>query len=220
MRVYHFVNRQFGLEDIKRRRLKVATISDLNDPFEIHALDLRDEKMRSGFREFKRELAESIGLICFSKDWQNPVQWIHYAEKHQGLCLVFDVPPETVQEVSYTRVRLVDATKELVSSGTLSEKTVLRLLSTKFHHWRYEQEVRAFLKLEDKDHESGLYFTDFSEKLKLTGVIVGATSTISRSELAEALGDLVPSVEVSKARLAFGSFRVVKQQNRALWPDQ
>lgn len=35
LRVYHFVGPDHGLDDIRRRRLKIATIADLNDPFEL-----------------------------------------------------------------------------------------------------------------------------------------------------------------------------------------
>jgi hypothetical protein len=35
IRVYHFVGAEYGLDDIRRRRLKIATIDDLNDPFEL-----------------------------------------------------------------------------------------------------------------------------------------------------------------------------------------
>jgi hypothetical protein len=34
MRVYHFTKAVHGLEAIRRRRLKIARISELNDPFE------------------------------------------------------------------------------------------------------------------------------------------------------------------------------------------
>jgi hypothetical protein len=34
MRVYHFINEEYGLDDLRRRRLKIATILELNDPFE------------------------------------------------------------------------------------------------------------------------------------------------------------------------------------------
>jgi hypothetical protein len=62
-----------------------------------------------------------------------------------------------------------------------------------------------------------LYFAEFSDKLSLKQVIVGAESTVTRQELAAALSDLAQTVEAFKARLAFRSFRVVRQQNPRLW---
>lgn len=92
MRVYHFLSRNYGLEDIRLRRLKIATLDDLNDPFEMLGMALRDLELRQAFRATKAKMAERAGLLCFSRHWRNPVQWSHYAERHQGLCLGFDIP--------------------------------------------------------------------------------------------------------------------------------
>ncbi len=63
MRVYHFVNREFGLEDISRRRLKIATINDLNDPFELLGPDSGDVVIRRRFEWIKNQLAASRGIL-------------------------------------------------------------------------------------------------------------------------------------------------------------
>ena len=94
---------------------------------------------------------------------------------------------------------------------------MLGLLTTKYSHWRYEKEWRAFVTVEDRDPDTGLYFVDFSERLQLREVVVGALSTITRSELSDALGGLATEVQTAKARLAFQSFRVVRQRKAALW---
>lgn len=44
---------------------------------------------------------EDCGILCFSKNWNNPVQWAHYADKHKGFCLGFDVPDEHPTKVTY-----------------------------------------------------------------------------------------------------------------------
>ena len=62
-----------------------------------------------------------------------------------------------------------------------------------------------------------LYFAKFSDQLRLVEVIVGAMSDITRDELYRNLGDLKGRVNVIKARLAFRSFKVVKQRNDSLW---
>lgn len=217
MLVYHFVTREYGLDNLRRRRLKIATIDDLNDPFELLAVDLSPPELRSAFREFKREFIKKYGLLCFSQNWHNPVQWSHYAEKHRGLCLVFDVPPATVTRVSYKRKKLFSDETARMLDSTPSHADVLRLLTTKYQHWHYEEEVRAFLSLEERDAQTGLFFTDFSDKLKLVEVLVGAESTVTRAELRDALGPLAAAVRQRKVRLAFRSFRVVELQDQRMW---
>jgi hypothetical protein len=105
MRVFHFIDEEFGLEDLRRRRLKIATLNELNDPFELFSINLSDEAIRKAFKETKDELSVNHGLFCFSRDWHNPVQWSHYAAKHRGLCLGFDVPDEHLGRVNYSRKR-------------------------------------------------------------------------------------------------------------------
>ncbi len=217
MRTYHFIGAKFGLDDLRRRRLKIATLDELNDPFDLLGVNLGDESLRNAFGVMKEELSKSRGLLCFSRDWRNPVLWSHYADKHKGLCLAFEVSAEQVGPVRYSRRRLAVDAASLMNPRQLHLDEARQFLFTKFSHWRYENEVRGFVTLEDRDPETGLYFTDFGEKLRLVGVIVGARSSITRSDLSDALGDLQATVEVFKARLAFRTFRVVRQRNNRLW---
>lgn len=217
MRVFHFVNETFGLEDLRRRHLKIATLNELNDPFELFGVNLADKRLRCAFRVMKDELASKRGLLCFSRNWRNPVQWSHYAAKHTGLCLGFDIPDELLGAVTYSRKRLVVDVESFRNPRALSVDTLMRFLFTKYTHWRYEKEVRCFVTLEEKDPEKNLYFAKFSDRLRLAVVIVGAQSALTRATLLGALGDLAPSVETFKARLAFNTFRVVRQRNAKLW---
>jgi hypothetical protein len=219
MRVYHFINRKFGLQALRRKRLKVALIDQLNDPFELLGFATRDPEERKAFGQVKNGLAAYSGLLCFSANWSNPVQWSHYAEQQKGLCLGFDVPDSEVVPVKYRSRRLKpdpQAIREMISEGPAAHAMMLDLVTTKFSHWRYENEHRMFVQLEEKDAR-GLYFFDFSDKLVLREVIVGQSANISRAELRRALGRNVHAVAVFKARLAFQLFRVVRQKRDALW---
>ena len=219
MRVYHFVPRSYGLENLKFRRLKIATIQDLNDPFELLCIDLSNPDLRHGMREWKAEVARRFGMLCFSLSWRNPVQWSHYADKHRGLCLAFDVPDNLVQPVTYSGLRSTREASDLLEQGirSLSEATVIKFLSTKFAHWHYEKEVRAFPELKERDPVTRLYFADFSDELKLVEVIVGSESDLTRQEVNEALGGLAHTTSIRKVRLAFKSFRVTNQLDQQLW---
>ena len=217
MLVYHFINKEFGIEDMRKRRLKIAMLNELNDPFEFFGINLGDKAIRHAFRKMKNELSTTRGLLCFSRDWHNPVQWSHYAEKHQGLCMGFEVPDKHLGPVKYSPKRLPVEPEQLINYRQLDPETLTTLLFSKYSHWKYENEFRSFVTLEDKDTEKNMYFAEFSDDLKLVQVIVGAESTISREDIRVALGDLTPQVDTFKARLAFKSFRVIKQMNQKLW---
>jgi hypothetical protein len=131
--------------------------------------------------------------------------------------LGFDIPDEHLGLVTYSRRRLVVEVERFSNPRQLDPALARRFLFTKYSHWSYENEVRCFVALEDKDPETNLYFADFSDTLRLSTVIVGAQCTVSRQTLQEALGNLAANVEKFKARLAFKSFRVVLQRDGKLW---
>lgn len=215
MRVYHFVPADYGLQNLEHRRLKIARLDELNDPFELLGFAGRDAATRKAFADTKAALARDRGMLCFSRGWHNPVQWSHYAEQHRGLCLGFDVPDRLLAEVDYVARRPLPNLATLMGGGPAAEAAMMRILATKFSHWRYENEVRAFVDL--KDPTGPLYFADFGPNLTLKEVIVGERSTLSRAVISSALGTLAPTVTTRKARLAFRSFRVVEQRRRSLW---
>jgi hypothetical protein len=217
MRVFHFVNRCFGLENLRRRRLKIAEIQDLNDPFELRSLTSGDRVVRRAFDETRDALARKSGLLCFSSAWRNPVLWSHYADRHRGIALGFDVADECLTQVRYRRDRPPFDPAMLAGAQEAAEALMLELLTTKFSHWRYETEWRAFVSLNERDPDNGLYFMEYSEQIRLREVIVGAHSTISRDELAQSLGSLAPEIRTTKARLAFRTFDVVSQRKGVLW---
>ena len=217
MRVYHLVGREHGLQNIRHRRLKIAEIEDLNDPFELRSLSSPDTDVRRAVDMTRAQLAINRGMLCFSASWHNPVLWSHYADKHYGLALGFDVEDACLAQVTYRRHRLPFSPATLSGDPAEAEEQMLLLLTTKYSHWRYEEEWRAFLGLEDRDASTKLCFAEFSDRIRLREVIVGARSTASRAEVADALGALATEVRATKARLAFRSFRVVRQRRASLW---
>lgn len=209
MKLYHFRDAKYGLKSIKEKRLKIARIMQLNDPFEFLGVNLKDRDLRCAINNTKRQLSENHGIICFSRNWDNPVQWSHYSDHHRGLCLEFEVDTSLVSKVSYSNHRVE-------AEGEIDHAFMKKILTTKFSHWAYEQEYRAFLKL-DHEEEGGLYFKDFDERLKLTGVIVGHSSEVKREDVSEALGALCGEVQFFKARAAFTKFQIVRNMNENLW---
>jgi hypothetical protein len=217
MRVFHFVGAEHGLSDIRHRRLKIATLPELNDPFELFGVDLRDQELRRVLETTKEKLADTMGLLCFSRNWHNPVLWSHYAARHTGVCLGFEAPDDHLHQISYSKRRVVVETEQL-KAHAIDDAAVMNFLFTKYAHWRYEAEVRVFINLRGSVQENGKRFEPFADTLALTSVIVGARSQVTRHELRTALGELEAVVKTFKARLAFRTFQVVRQKRESLWP--
>ncbi len=92
MRIYKFLNEEYGLKALKNRSLKISRICELNDPFELLAPNLSDQKFRKAFQRLKNQLAKNRGLLCFSKKWTNLkaalalyFAWYNFCRVHRTL---------------------------------------------------------------------------------------------------------------------------------------
>jgi hypothetical protein len=218
MRAYRFLNAEYGLDSLKKRRLKQSRICDLNDPFELTPYDLADPVLRQVFHKTRDDVDKVKGLVCFSGEWGNPLLWAHYSEKQTGLCLGFEIQgvkgdPESdeTDHVKYVEKPLTPPTNFDALSDSEFTAFVRKALFTKFNDWDYEKEIRLWNHLQNE--ESGLYFLKFDEdKLRLTDVIIGQQCPLSRDEIVEALGSLAGEVKISKARAAYDRFEMVEDE--------
>lgn len=217
MRLYYFTTERFGLEAVRDSRLKIARINELNDQFEFLGLALGRGDRRI-LRAFKNGMAERFGLVCMSRNWHHPMLWAHYADKHRGLCLGFDIADsECFLEIEYVddRPTLTEFGRKCLAD--LNENDMKRLLVMKFRDWEYEAEYRAFCDLKEKDPVTDHYFLTFSENMKLAQVVVGERSLVTREKLACVLGNRAESVVCFKARAAFKRFEVVENKLQKAW---
>lgn len=210
MRVYYLTTAKNALDNLIKKRIKISLLNDLNDPFELLAVDLPEREHRYAFKKLINQLSSKHGVICLSRRWENPVLWSHYAEKHRGICLGFDVPDKRLVEINYTGTRLVVDIEKLLDENALNERTMLKVLSTKFEDWRYEDEVRVFVNLNEKDNVTGFFFKDFGEDMLLREIIIGPRCKTEKAKIKPYIAGYKPKVEIIKARLAFRSFRVVQ----------
>lgn len=209
MRVYHLLPAKWGIEAIRSRRLKIARFSDLNDPFELIGAGLKDHSNRRAFQDWKDAVSEQYGLMCFTEGWNSPLMWSHYADRHYGFCLGFEVPDSKAKPVRYLRNRFrLDLSK-------LNEASIMKCLTSKYAGWSYEREIRLITDLAEKDPETGHYFMDMSDELALKEVIVGPLNNTTRKELSEKItlsGINLSRVKLTKARLAFKTYSVVRDR--------
>jgi hypothetical protein len=139
--------------------------------------------------------------------------WSHYADKHRGICLGFDVRDDMAHPIAYNATRLEYDLERQLSKDTRDEKLGLKLMTTKYDGWIYEDEVRLVVKLEEAEEETGLYFYDFGSELRLRQIILGARSNITRADVKAMLAPEERGIPIIHVRLAFQTFRVVR--NRA-----
>lgn len=144
------------------------------------------------------------GVLCFCRSWQNPLLWSHYADKHRGIALGFEVRDDLLRQVDYVHTR--PRFKEV------NERTMQKLLFTKFTDWRYEGEWRIYTRLKERDSKTHLFFAEFSDDLVLREVIVGPLCETTKATIERTVRKFAQQVRLIKSRLAFKSFRIVKNQ--------
>ncbi len=212
-RLYHLTCAENALSDITHSRLKVARFEDVNDPFELLSLNFRERRHRSIGRSFKIMEISKTGFLSFSRNWTNPVLWSHYAHKHRGVCLGFNVSRPLTHPVMYEDKRILEELDRFNADATkLSKALQDRLRCTKSAHWRYEEEVRVFVRLENAVGERALHFQPFSDKLQLTEVILGVRCECKLAEVRRLTRQLHPKAVVFNSRLAFKHYKIVPDE--------
>ncbi len=209
MRLYKFLPKEYALLAMRERRLKIARLNELNDPFEMLPFAIKGNHGRVAFIQTMEQMNLIAGLLCFSRTWNNPVIWAHYADQHRGICLGFDIPKRYVKKVSYRRKRKPFPDNFLKWSYRRKLNLMKELLFTKFDDWRYEDESRVSIKLDWSTRtENGTFFKEWDHKLKLAQVIVGMRSPACKRELQHALRGYGEPVTLTKATASIKSFAV------------
>jgi hypothetical protein len=203
MRLYKFLTAEFGMKGLREKRLKISTLDELNDPFDLLPYEMRKPETRRNLRSFISSFARAYGIVCFSSGWKDPVVWAHYSDKHKGLCLGFEVPKRFGMKVRYVKRRLPFPEHQVLSS--------VPLLFTKYANWSYEEEVRCFRPLLERTKLGEMSFMDFGDELKLVEVIAGARCKVTESEIRSAVKPL-KGVKFIKARAGFRRFEVVANE--------
>lgn len=208
MVIYYFTSAKYAIQNLRKNRLKISDFSNVNDPFELLGIELRDKEVRRAVNAEKSKLSKVNGLLCFSEDKYNPVQWAHYADNHKGVCLGFDISEENLRKVKYVSERLA---RETLDQPDCNEK----LLTTKFSHWSYEQERRLILELSEHPKDSGgLRFKDFGSDMVLKEVYIGCKSELNFKDITSAYSSGDKSVMVKITRPSFRDFRIVWDQSK------
>lgn len=216
IRVYHLTSLENAISSIALGRLKVSRFSDLNDPFELMAVTHRDPRVRRAAKTNKKEVNEKIGLICFSKNWKQPVLWSHYGARHRGVCLGFDVKKSITEEVKYEDKRLLDELDRNPDPTKLPADLKKLLRVTKYAHWRYEEEVRVFISLESAQKEGNHFFRHFDSDIRLADVILGTLCEASVEDMRKLVSERSPSAKTCKARLSQKQFKIERDSRTVI----
>ena len=212
MRVYKLMCERWALEALKNRRLRVSLFADLNDPFELRAITVSTEKHKTGIAGFGKSMHEQYAIHCFSRNWNDPLLWSHYADKHRGLCLGFDIPDKNAIPIVYSDAFIpVDWDKQL-SAEKRDPNLGLKLSTTKYVRWKYEDEIRVMgprsAYIQDGEHS----FERFGDNLHLCEVVIGVRSVCQIETLRAAMQEEDETATIVTSQMADDCFRIVAKE--------
>ena len=102
-------------------------------------------------------LSESIGVLCLSKSWKNPLMWSHYSAGCQGFCVGYKLPSNSKAlpklEVAYSDERFPLNETEVLKNR-ITPELAAAIIARKSLHWQYEEEVRYIISLSYPELES------------------------------------------------------------------
>jgi len=217
IRIYRYLSAKRALETLESGELRVGRLSELNDPFEfMPALASINPDAPHGLVDHHlsflvRDFDPKWGIICFSEEIHDPVLWSHYAEKHQGIALGFDVfQDDTLIRIKYPDVR---PTFDVIGFGSMTvddaKSMIWDILSSKAPSWKYEKEHRVFVDLASSRTANGQYFHKIPPDC-LKQVVLGICCTTTDGEVQQALDrGKRTDVSVARARRCITNFRVL-----------
>jgi hypothetical protein len=209
LRVYHMMEAKWAMVAIRNQRLKVSRFENLNDPFELFALNRHTQAARKASKRFAADFNATRGLLCFGADWSNAVMWSHYGDKHMGICLGFDVRRTLLQRIEYRDKRIRAALGSDPATAVLSPALQNQLACVKAKAWEYEEEWRRFIELSSAISELSLHFVPFNADMQLKEVVLGERCPEDLNNVRQLVADKSAGAVAFSARLAYRSFRVV-----------
>lgn len=220
--VYQYFSAANAIRCIETRRLRISTIQNLNDPFEVRpVLKGADPKERSEqesfLLEWRERKAQEVGLLCFSATKTNPLIWSHYADRHRGIAIGFEYTVDNgwLRHVNYPENNARPEVDFSDSSYSTEEKGN-EIFFTKAKDWKYEEEYRELVAIRDCQTSEGSYYTNSiawyrgaQKQRVLKEVILGAHCTVCPTYIRKTLiQSEFKDVAVMKARLSEDKYEV------------
>ncbi|MEN5380627.1 DUF2971 domain-containing protein [Sphingobacterium kitahiroshimense] len=102
------------------------------------------------------------GITCFSKKFNQMQMWAHYADKHKGICIGYDLfkIKDTIADVNKESAFIpVNYVNEIVALSNFTDiNTIFHWFGTKHSFWSYEEEVRLISRPFDYSKENKCLF--------------------------------------------------------------
>ena len=132
------------IRTILNEELWLSHVNNFNDPID-PAIKILNEKNNNIFQY----LIDLIAIGCISLTNDNFLMWSHYADKHEGICIEYDLYDFINNPISNVILKKVDYVEKIINdrNAILTDKynnqyRLTDILSVKSKEWEYEKEYR------------------------------------------------------------------------------
>lgn len=129
---------------LKNPKMWFATFSEFNDPFEgkfhLHADAHTSPTEITAIKNHITKHLNSYGVLCLTHNLDNILMWGHYADKHRGAILVFDI---TEDPRFFAAPIKVTYSFNYPTFTPRNYKEALKAMAMKFMMWQHENEIRV-----------------------------------------------------------------------------
>jgi hypothetical protein len=117
--------------------------------------------LNNSVRQIKDQWNKTMGVICLSEKPDIIQMWAHYCGNHVGIVIGIDEnefvqEPEGLIKVAYQDNMVCLHVKTIKDDQYYSE-CIQDVIRRKETHWKYEEEVRAYFRLDEKDADGNYY---------------------------------------------------------------
>ena len=212
--LYKFTKTEHALSFLKDGLIKIATLKDLNDPYDLvpcivdapPGFSIGAEKYRALSLDW---LSERHGLMCMSATCSDPVLWAHYADCHRGVAL--ELNPEddpNVFDVEYADERVAIPFAKIADPSRFLPEDMTALLRRKCRSWQYEKEVRFIMPLTYCTRRGDIFMLPLPDGF-LHGIILGYGCPLDEQTVRQKLdGGRFSSAVIKRARLDDRTFEI------------
>ena len=152
-----------------------------------------------------------MGILCFSKEINDPILWSHHADGHKGIAFEVNVGinvnlVSNLHKVEYDKPRIVLPYRQMTDQEWL--KRMENFYKQKSKSWGYEQECRLVIDHAACIPSGGRFFWKIPAGF-ITRVIIGFRSSVSEQYLRQVLAlNGFQNVQIVKAKRSLKTYDV------------
>ena len=184
MILYKFFKSEYGLDSLFNKNIKLTTLDEINDPYELKGIKLDDGGVSSLYDP--HDLFSETLFACFSKSYKDPIMWSHYADFHRGIVVGYEyLGKGEVIDVVYSDKKIDIFRLDVNENPSYFRKNLAKI---KYGKWSYEDEARILFSKDDVDPvliggNKKYFISNLDSGLEPKEVIFGSKFNIKKNGL-------------------------------------